>query len=322
MAESRSKWTDLIPDTGLRIAEVFDQGDALYTPGVGSILHTATGAGAQKNYTGKTGFGVLRKFQDGDDVPTLVRDKTYTTSVVYNNYGGSVEVTKNQIEDRDFDAELDEMRDLSRTANYSVDQSSMQLFNGGFSTTVTVNGWDMTWYNDGVPQFSTVHPTVTVGGSTQSNASSTGITLSHDNLEVGRLALELQKEDNGLALAMAGKNTLVLPLNLEKRAMETLNSELTPESANNAINVFKGSIDMVTTKFLDSVNGGSNTAWYLVNVAIHKLYYETRQDKRLESDINIKNKVTTFTVDARWANYSREWKGTWGSKGDLATYSS
>lgn len=322
MAESRAKWTDLIPDTGLKISEVFDQGDDLYTPGVGSVLHVTSGEGAQKNYTGKTGFGKLRKFTDGDDVPTVTRDKTYTTKVVYNNYGGSVEVTKNQIEDRDFDAELDEMKDLSRSANYSVDESSMQLFNGGFATTVTVNGWDMTWYGDGKPLFSTVHPTVTVGGSTQSNASSTGIVLSHDNLETGRLALELQKEDNGLALTMAGKNTLVLPINLEKRGKETLMSDLTPETANNAINVFRGSIDMVTSKFLDSTNGGSNTAWYLINRSAHKLYYETRQEKRLESDVNIKNKVTTFTVDSRWANYAKEWKGTWGSKGDLATYSS
>jgi len=322
MAESRAKWTDLIPDTGLRISEVFDQGDMLYTPGVGSVLNVTTGDGAQKNYSGKTGFGKLKKFSDGDDVPTITRDKTYTTSVGYNNYGGSVEVTKNQIEDRDFATELDEMKDLSRSANYSVDESSMQLFNGGFATTVTVNGWDMTWYGDGKPQYSTVHPTTTVGGSTQSNASSTGIILSHDNFQTGRLALELQKEDNGLALTMFGKNSLVIPLILEKTAMETINSPMTPENANNAINVYTGTTDIVTSKFLDSTNGGSNTAWFLVNRAVHKLYYETRQEKRLESDVNIKNKVTTFTVDSRWANYAKDFRGTWASKGDLAPYSS
>lgn len=322
MAETRAKWTDLIPDTGLKISEVFDQGNDLYTPGVGNVLHVTTGEGAQKNYTGKTGFGKLRKFSDGDDVPTISRDKTYTTSVAYNNYGGSVEVTKNQIEDRDFEAELDEMKDLSRSANYSVDESAMQIFNGGFATTVAVNGWDMTWYGDAKPQFSTVHPTTTPGGSTQSNASATGIVLTHDNLETGRLALELQQEDNGLALTLAGKNTLVLPIILEKKAKETLMSELTPENANNAINVFRGSMDIVTSKFLDSTNGGSNTAWYLINMSAHKLYYETRQEKRLESDVNIKNKVTTFTVDSRWANYSKGWQGTWASKGNVATYSS
>lgn len=322
MAESRAKWTDLIPDTGLKISEVFDQGDMLYQPGVSNVLHSTTGAGAQMNYTAKTGFGKLRKFADGDAVPFVSRDKSYTTKVVYNSYGGAIEVTKLQIEDRDFEAELGEMKDLSRSSNYSVDEAAMQLFNGGFATTVTVNGWDMTWYGDAVPLFSTVHPTTTPGGSTQSNASSTGITLGHDNYEVARLALELQQEDNGLALTMTGKPTLVIPLNLEKTAMETINSDLTPETANNAINVFRGSVDIISSKFLDATNGGSNTQWHLVSTADHHLYYETRQEKRLESDVNILNKVMTFTVDARWANYAKEWKGTYASKGDLAAYSS
>lgn len=320
--ETRAKWTDLIPDVGLKISDVFDQGDDLYTPGVNSVLHTSTGEGAQKNYTGKTGFGELKKFAEGDDIPAAARYKTYTTKVVYNNYGEHVSVTKNQIEDRDFDAELDEMKDLSRAANYSVDKSSMQLFNGSFATTVTVNGYDMTWYGDGNPLCSTVHATVVPGGSTQSNASSTGITLGHDNYETARLALALQETDNGLALTMAGKNTLVVPLNLEKTAIETINSELTPESANNALNVFRGSTDIVSTKFLDASQSGSNTRWFVINRSTHKLYYETRQEKRLEMDKNILNKTVTFTIDARWANVSLDWRGVWGSKGDNAAYSS
>lgn len=322
MAETRAKWTDLIPDTGLKIADVFDQGDDLYTPGIGVLLHSTTGEGAQMNYTGKTGFGELKSFQDGDDIPIAARHKTYTTKVIYNNYGEGVEVTKNQIEDRDFAAELDEMKDLSRSANYSVDRSGMQLFNGGFSTTTLVNGYEMTWYNDGNPQYSTVHNTVVPGASTQSNASSTGIKLSHDNYETGRLALDLQQEDNGLALTLAGKDTLVVPKILEKTGKETLDSDLTPESSNNAINVFKGSTNLVTSKFLDAGNGGSNTRWFIVKFDDSKLFYETRQEKRLETDVNIRNKVMTFTIDARWADYSRDWRGTWGSKGDLATYSS
>lgn len=323
MIETRAKWTDLIPDTGLKIAEVVDQGDALYTPGIPSILNVKTApAVAQQNYTGKTGFGRLKKFADGDDIPEVSRDKSYTTSVLYNGYGGTVMVTKNQIEDRDFSAELDEMKDLSRSYNQSIDESSMQLFNGGFATTVTVNGYDMTWYGDGKPLFSTIHPTTTAGGSTQSNASSTGIKLTHDNLETGRLALTLQQTDNGRPLTLTAQPTLITPVSNEKKATESIASILVPESSNNALNFFKGSINLVTTAFLDTINGGLNSEWFLINRQRHQLYYETRQEKRLEMEKNILNKVATFTLDARWANYAREWKGTWGSKGDLATYSS
>ena len=321
--ETRAKWTDLIPDTGLKIMEVVDQGDELYTPGIPSLLHVSSVSGtAQQNYTAKTGFGRLKKFTDGDDIREVSRDKSYTTKVIYNNYGGSVMVTKNQIEDRDFAAELDEMKDLSRSYNQSIDESSMQLFNGGFATTVAVNGYDMTWYGDAKPLFSTVHPTTTVGGSTQSNASSTGIKLTHDNLETGRLALTLQQTDNGRPLTLTTMPTIVTPVILEKKATESIGSVLTPETSNNALNFFKGSMNLVTCASLDSANGGSNTAWFLLNVQRHHLYYETRQEKRLESEKNILNKVVTYTLDARWANYAREWKGTWGSKGDLASYSS
>lgn len=319
--ETRSKWTDLIPDTGLKIAEVYDQGDGLYTPGISSLLKVTTGEGAQKNFTGKTGFGEIKQFEDGDDVPAVSRDKTYTTKVAYSNYGGAVEVTKNQIEDRDFSEELDEMKDISKSTNFSVDKSGIQLFNGAFATTTSVNGYTMTWYGDGVAQMSTVHPTVVAGGSTQSNASSTGIKLTVDNYETGMLNIELQQTDNGKPLTMSGSISLVVPKQLQRKGQEILETDKTPESANNAINVFNGTATLVSSKLLSSVNGGSNTAWFLVSSTDSKLYHETRQEKRLESSVNIRNKVATFTVDARWANYSKDWRGTYGSKGDLATYS-
>ena len=320
--ENIQKWTDLIPDVGLKISEVYDQGDELYTPGIFAVLKKDSDNKAQANYTGKTGFGIVKQFEDGDDVPTIERFKTYTTKVVYRNYGGAVEVTKNLIEDRDFESELDEMKDMSRSVNYAMDKSGAQLFNGGFATTVAVNGFDMTWYGDAKPQYSTVHPTTVPGASTQSNASSTGIVLSHDNLETARLALMRQRTDNGLAMGMAGKLTIVTSLHNEKLAKEILGSDLQPQNANNAVNVFKGAMDLVSSTFLDTVNDGLNTRWFLMNTAMAKLYQTSRQEKRLESDVNIRNKVVTYTVDARWANCSKEWKGTWGSVGDLASYSS
>lgn len=320
--ESRSNWTDLIPDVGLKIAEVFDQGDELYSSGIGSLLHMKDGEGAQKNYTGKTGFGRLKKFADGEDIPAASRYKTYTTKVIYNNYGEYVSVTANQISDRDFESELNEMKDLSRAANESVDVSGAQLFNGAFATTTTVNGFEMSWYGDGKPLCSTIHPTVVPGGSTQSNASSTGIVLTHDNLETGKLALNLQQTDNGLPLTLAGRMTLVTSLNNEKEALEIANSDGQPQNANNAINVFKGKVDVVTSPYFDTTNGGLNSQWFLTNQARHKLYHETRQEKVLNQDTNILNKVVTFTVDARWADCALEWKGVWGSKGNLGTYSS
>ncbi|MFK5283191.1 hypothetical protein ACI3PL_26830, partial [Lacticaseibacillus paracasei] len=75
---------------------------------------------------------------------------------------------------------------------------------------------------------------------------------------------------------------------------------------------------MAISHFFATTNGGSDSAWFLVVPGRHKLYHETRQAPTLESDVNILNKTVTYTVDARWANYVKEYKRTWGSKGDLA----
>ena len=320
--ETRGTWTDLIAGVGLQIAEVFDQGQEEYIPGIGNVLNLTSGEGAQKNFTGKTGIGRLKKFADGEDLPGGRRYKTYTTKVNYNNYGLFVDVTKNNIEDRDFQNELDEMKDLSIGANFSQDESGMQLFNGGFATTTTVNGYDISLYGDAVPTFSTVHPSVVPGASTQSNASSTGIQFGHDNLETAKVALTLQKTDDGIPMQLMGKHMLIGAPALEREMTEETNSELTPESANNAINVYRGSQDVAISNFLATTNGGSDSAWFIVVPGRHKLYHETRQAPSLESDVNIKNKVVTYTVDARWADYVKDWRRTWGSKGDLAAYSS
>lgn len=320
--ETRGTWTDLIPDTGLRIAEVFDQGQEEYLPGIFSVLRSATGEGAQKNYRGKTGVGRLHKFDDGDNISESRRYPSYLTKEIYNNYGQSIEVSKNQIEDRDFETELDEMKDLSIAANFSQDESGIQMFNGGFATTADVNGYTINWYGDAVPHFSTVHPTQVPGGSSQSNASSTSIAFGHDNLETGSIALIQQKTDDGLPMALMGKQTIVVPTALTREAEEETMSELTPESAENAINVFKGNKNVVSSLFLDATNNGSDTAWFLTVPERAKMFHTVRQGARLESDVNIKNKVMVFTVDARWTNVAKDWRRSWGSKGDNSAYAS
>lgn len=320
--ENRGIWTDLIAGVGLEIAEVFDQGQEEYIPGIGNVLTASNGTGAEANYTGKTGIGRLYKFNEGDDIENRKRYKTYTTKVIYNDYGSSVQVTRNNLEDRDFDAQLSEMKDLSIAASFSQDESGMQLFNGGFATTVTVNGYDMTWYGDGVPTFSTIHPTTVPGGSTQSNASATSIAFGHDSLEIANVALVEQKTDDAIPMALMGKPRLVLPPKLKREGEEETMSTLTPESADNAINVFAGgTVDMAVSTFLGAANGGSDTAWFLIVPGRDKQYHETRQAPRLESSTDILSKTATFTVDARWADYVKDYRRKWGSKGDLSTYS-
>jgi len=322
MIENRATWTDLIAGVGIEIGEVFNQAQEQYTPGIGSVLNVTSGEGAQRYVTGKTGTGRLNLFDGGDDIGLSNRTKTYTTKVAYNNYGDGVLVTKNNIMDRDFSEQLDEMRDLSIGANFSQDEAGMQIFNGGFATTEVVNGYKLNLYGDAVPTFSTVHPSTKPGVSTQSNASSTGVALTVDAVETADVALIEQQTDDALPMAMGGRATLVVPPALRRKAKEIAESERNPEDANNAINVYKGTFDVAESTFLGAANSGSDSAWFMVIPGRSKLYHEVRQAPVLESDVSILNKNVTYTVDARWTNAVLDWRRSWGSKGDLAAYSS
>jgi hypothetical protein len=320
--ENRGNWTNQIPDVGLRLAEFFDQGGMLYQPGIDKVLTRRTGDGAKKNYEGMTTLGELKKTEEGDAAKSLSRNLTYLTQVSYTKYTGSIEVTQEMIEDRDFGNVFDEASQLGRSANFSMDKSGMQLFNGGFSTATSVNGYDMTWYGDGRPTFSTIHPSKVPGASTQSNASSTGITFGHDNLETGNLALLRQQLDNGLPISLAGKPMLVVPPALQREAREETESELDPENANNAINVFRGTMDVTSSLFLDAVNGGSDTAWFIVMPGQDKHFFEVRKAPTLEMDRAVRTGTQVFVVSARWAVWVGDWRMKWGSKGDGQNYSS
>lgn len=320
--DTRGNWSNEIPDVGLRIAEFFDQGTMLYTPGIHMVLTKTTGAGAQKNYEGKTTAGRLKKTVEGDNANSNARYLSYLTKVTYTKYTGSLEVTEEMLADRDFDNVFSEASELGRVANFSLDESGMQLFNGGFATTATVNGYDMTFYGDGKPTYSTIHPTKVPGASTQSNASSTGIKFNHDNLETANIALVEQQDDAGLPIGSNGKPMIVVPESLRREAREETESQLDPSSANNAINVWRGTMDMTSSLFLSAVNGGSNTAWFLVTPGIDKQFQEIRQAPTMAMDTAVRSGTTLFVVKARWANVVRDWRYKYGSKGDLAAYSS
>lgn len=323
--ESRGNFGDLVGGVGLKMFEVFDQALTQYKVGISSLLTVQSVTGAQENYTGLTGSGELRKFDgDGEDISTTRRFKSYTTKALWTNYGQSIEVSYNQLEDNEFQAELDAMHHMGIASNMSQDRSGMQVFNGGFSTSTTVNGYDISLYGDGKATFSTLHGSTVPGASTQSNASSTGIALGDDNIEVGRIALTLQQTDDGQPTQLIGKATIVLPVALEKLGMQLTMSEYVSENANNAINVYKNGapVDMVSSQYLDSVNGGSNTAWFMLVPGRTRFMHAVRQAPMMRQSINERNLVSSFSVNARWAEVIKDWKGSWASKGDLAAYSS
>src|SRR3990167_6057396 len=134
--------------------------------------------------SGKTPAGELTKRTQGNEAAQKNRFKLFDTEFIPVEYAGYIEVTKRTLRTRAFAGIFDEAKDLTIAGQLSQDKSLAQVFNGGFNTTLTVNGYDISRYGDSDPLFSTVHGRAD-GGADQSNESSTRIVFIHTNLETG-----------------------------------------------------------------------------------------------------------------------------------------
>lgn len=317
MIETRAKWGELVKGVGLQILEAIDQGVELYTPGISALLKTESSDSGQKHFTGKVSENKITRKDEGESTEELNRYKTYVTSVDYTAYAAKIEVSRENLMDRDFASQLDEAMDIGRASNFSQDEAGLQIFNGGFDTRkAEIKGYRYQYYNDGVPTFSVQHPTVVPGASAQSNASASNIALTDANLETARLALRKQMTDAGGPLVMGGMESLVLPIALEKTGRQITESERIPNASNNnEINVYQGAVGMVTSVLLDAVHGGSDTAWFLIVPGATKFIHDTREAMQPWTEVDEDKKTLTVGMYGRWANYTKDWRRAWGSKG-------
>jgi phage major head subunit gpT-like protein len=321
MIETRAKWGELIKGVGLQILEAIDQGTELYQMGISSLLTLESSDAGQKHFTGKVSENRITRKDEGEDTDELNRYKTYVTSVDYTAYGSKIEITRENLMDRDFSSQLDEATDIGRASNFSQDEAGIQLFNGGFDTRKdSIKGYRYQYYNDTVPTFSVQHPSVVPSQSAQSNASSTGLVLSDANLETARIALRKQMTDAGGPMTMGGKETLVVPLALEKKAMVITESELVSNSANNDFNIYKGTVGVTSNVLFDAVHDGSDTAWYLVVPGATKFIHDTREAMQPWTEVDEDKKTLVVGIYGRFANYTKDWRRAWGSKGAGAAY--
>lgn len=288
-------------------------------------MKTISSTQAVETFSGKTGAGKLTRFAEGSTIPKKNRYKLYDTAFDMDQYGGQIEVTRKQLMNREFSDKFDEFKDLTIGGNVTRSQAPAMIFNGAFTNSgiFELGGIRVTTYNDGRRLASTAHPRVD-GGTSQSNASSTGITLTDDNLETGRVALLQQLQDDGTPITVTGDLYLVVPTALEKKSTIITQSTQRSGTANNDVNIYSGGyIKVMASNWLGaSQTGGSDTRWFLVAPSIAKLYFILRSDMDMDQTVDKSTKSTLFDVILDFAVGSADWHGVWGSAGDGLAYSS
>ena len=334
VVETRGTWGDgFIKGLAAKFFEVENQADQAYSLGINSatgveannytrLFKEKSSDKARETITNKTGVGYPRLTDEGDDYYADSRLPGYKVQFNFKKFTSSIEVTEEEKDDMENDLadKLDEAADLYVGMKMKMDKTAFDVFNYAFTAQASLPE-HLTFYSDGVPLASVQHPRRD-GGATQSNASATGITLTEPNLRTARQALRRQLDDRGLPMNIgSGRLILLVPDSLEDDARVLTDSVLRPNTANNDINVFDGSwVTVISTKWINSQNGGSDTAWFLIDSMYSPFIFFNRQGVRTSTYRDNKNKNIVHDISARWQVGNKNWRGFYASPGDGAAY--
>jgi hypothetical protein len=224
-------------------------------------------------------------------------DSTYQAD----SYELAFRASKEALDDEQEEVVSDAARALGSSMAYTYDVDHANLFNNGFSSSVTGP--------DGVSLFSTSHPLI--GGGTSPNRPATDGDLSVGQLRVAINDIANTKDDAGKIVHWRAK-VLLVPYNAKWLAMELLGSELRADVADNALNAFKDDgLTVVATPYLTDAN-----AFFLLSEpSKHNVRTYWREKPNVLHDWDFETSSMKVKIRARWKKNWSDWRGVYGTSG-------
>ena len=291
--------------------KIFDDGFGEEPLMLEQIFSVETSGKDTERDTSYGGFALPFETTEGEPITYDQVYQGYDVTYRHKKYTLGFKVTREAIEDDLYRIVQRRPAEMGRAMRRGAENQAANVFINGFSTTY-LGG-------DAKPIFSVSHPRPD-GGTAQSNASSTGITFTEDNLETGRLAIEGQLDDRGQIIDVSADKLLV-PRQLNKLAHLVIDSTMRQGTADNDANFYKGMLDIMVWKYLTST-----TAWFLVDKSTVQgrgtLTWFWRRKPEFKNDELFDTEYAVYKSTMRLSRGWSDWHGIWGSKGDGAAYSS
>lgn len=225
---------------------------------------TDTSAHTTANFAGPGLFSA--KTESHRPEQDSVQIDQYETTLV-NTFAKDVDLSMEFFEDEEFDIVVEMLRELGLMARITSEIEGMGIYRDNATT------------NDGVGLISNSH--LTINGDTVDNR--VGSALSPDSLNDAITLLGEQQNQRGV-LIYRNPRCLLTPYALFKDAVEQIDSELLPDTADNNINVVMSryGIEAKRSSYLGAAQGGNDTYWWL----LADRHTVTRIDRKgLETDL-------------------------------------
>ncbi len=276
---------------------------------IGQVFNMNSLDGAEAKDFTTFGVGALEDVGEGGAVPYDDSGMGYSTIYAYRIFKKGIQITSQMAQDNKYREMKDQMKTLAQRASYDPVNYAYGLFRNAF----TVNPTGYGNYNNGTLALASAAQTFENGDSgTMSNISTN--TLTYDNFEAATVALTEQKSGHGTLLEYTGKITLLVPPTLKREAIEITDSELDPDTANNAVNVYRGSADVVVCPYLSAAGGGSDTAWHVLAPG-HKINWFWRNQPSFDRETDFDTGVAKYKTETEYVAGFSDWRATYHADG-------
>lgn len=250
------------------------------------------------------GVGLYDIVGETEQVPAGTPKVANKLTTYVKDFAKSLPISKNLFDDGMFSVWSRSVEEMGRKAKLTQDSNAFKIFRNAFTTTLTA---------DGVALISASH--TLLGGGTTSNLVSGALTP--DTLEDAIIALAQQKDQAGVTMGNVA-SILLVPTSLFKYAREITDSQLMADTADNNINIFKSAfgITVYTSIWLDAVNGGSDTAWFLMsrNHSVSRLIRQGLQTALRDWSIS-DNRTYLYQANFREEVFVTDYVGITGATG-------
>jgi len=279
---------------------------------ISKIFNTESMDGAEEKDITSFGVGALENVGEAGAVPYDDPGLGYSTSYAYQIYKKGIQITKQMAQDNKYRQMKDMMKWLAQRATYDPTNYAYGLFRNAF----TVNPSGYANYNAGALALGSASQTYENGDSgVQSNYSTN--TLTYDNFESAKVKTTEWKTGHGTLLEFPGTYTILVPPALEREAKEITESELDPDTAENALNVYKGgTAKVVVCPYISTAGGGSDTAWFLLTPG-HKINWFWRNKPSFDREVDFDTGVAKYKVEVEYVCGFSDWRGVYCADGTV-----
>jgi hypothetical protein len=253
-----------------------------------------------------SGFSTAPVKAEGSAISYDNAQEAWSTRYTHETIALGFSITEEAVEDNLYDSlSARYTKSLARAMAYTKQVKAAAVLNNGFTNSAAFYG------GDGVPLFSTAHPTV--GGGVNSNTAAVQVDLNETSLEAAVIQISQWTDERGLLIA-AKPRKIIVPPALMFVAKRLLDTDLRVATADNDLNAIKsmGSIPegYSVNHFLTDTNG-----WFICTDVPNGMKHFVRMPMNTSMDGDFDTGNVRYKARER---YSFGWSdplGMWGSSG-------